>query len=88
MDATTRQVVLETIREVLADRGRAVGPVEDGVPLFADGLGLDSLDFATLVVRLEQKLNYDPFRSGEQDRLPRTVAELLSAYERVPRNRD
>ncbi len=83
MEDKTRRVVMEAINEVLADRGRTPGQVDEQTALFADGLGLDSLDFATLVVRLEQRLDFDPFRSGELTRMPRTLGDLLGAYKRV-----
>ncbi|MDD4889478.1 MAG: phosphopantetheine-binding protein [Phycisphaerae bacterium] len=75
-----RGVVIAMIRQVLSDHGRIVAAVLDEQGLFADGVGLDSLDLATLVVRLEQATGRDPFRSGECDRLPRTVGELVSIY--------
>ena len=64
----------------MADRGRDPGSLEDSRGLFADGIGLDSLDFATVVVYLEQRLGFDPFRAGQVDRLPATVGQLVSIY--------
>lgn len=80
----TRQVIHNTLGEVLGDRGRSAGPLSDEQSLFADGLGLDSLQFATLIVRLEQQLDYDPFRAGQMDRLPRSLGQLIAAYEMRP----
>ena len=82
MTMPVREVICSTAREILSGRGRDVADWTDAMGLFAGGLGLDSLDFATLVVRLEQQTGYDPFRSGDQDRLPRTLGELISIYER------
>jgi hypothetical protein len=78
---SVREVICQTGRQVLAGRGNQAAWTDDQ-SLFAGGIGLDSLDFATLVVRLEQELGYDPFRSGDQERLPRTLGELISIYER------
>ena len=44
-------------------------------------LGLDSLDFAEAVVRLEQRFGFDPFASGTIDHL-RTVGDLAALYAR------
>jgi acyl carrier protein len=46
-------------------------------------LGLESLDFAELVVRLEQVFGKDPF---SQDTIPevRTLADLCVLYESTP----
>jgi len=86
MQSTPRQIVADTICEVLSDRGRPTPALSDEMSLFADGIGLDSLDFATLVVRLEQQTGYDPFRSGDQEQLPRSLGELVSIYEQRPGN--
>ena len=45
--------------------------------LFADGLGLDSLETAELSAILEDDHGSDPFNDGE---LPQTVGDILSFY--------
>jgi acyl carrier protein len=47
-------------------------------PLFADGLGLDSLQTAELSAVLEDVLGTDPFSEGE---MPQTLAEIVAFYE-------
>lgn len=76
-----RQTVARLITETLALAGRQPVHIDDGQSLFAGGIGLDSLDFATLVVRLERETGYDPFRAGHAQ-LPRTVGELVRLYTR------
>jgi len=81
MDLTAaRTVVARLIEETLAADGRPAGQVSDEQSLFAGGLGLDSLQFAALVVRLERETGRDPFRGGQAPRLPRTVGELAALY--------
>ena len=44
-------------------------------------LGLESLDYADLVVRLEEEFDFDPFADGIPPGLE-TVAHLSALYER------
>jgi hypothetical protein len=83
MNGQIRGSTVGVLREVLADRGRVVEDLGDARGLFADGIGLDSLDFATVVVRLQQAVGVDPFGGGQVAQLPRTVGELIAIYERA-----
>jgi acyl carrier protein len=47
--------------------------------LFADGIGLDSLQTAELSVTLEDELGRDPFSEGE---MPQSVGEIIDFYQR------
>ena len=47
--------------------------------LFAEGLGLDSLQTAELSVMLEDEIGRDPFSQGET---PQTIAEVVEFYEK------
>lgn len=46
-------------------------------PLYETGLGLDSLDAATLAAMLDNEFATDPYNSGE---FPQTIAEIVSFY--------
>lgn len=46
-------------------------------PLYAEGVGLDSLETAELSALLEDELGSDPFSTGD---LPQTLAEIQSFY--------
>ncbi len=46
-------------------------------PLYADGVGLDSLETAELSALLEDEHGSDPFSTGA---LPQTLAEIQSFY--------
>jgi acyl carrier protein len=47
--------------------------------------GLDSLSFAVLVVRLEEKLGVDPFSTTEDVVFPLTFGEFVRFYENACR---
>jgi acyl carrier protein len=75
-----RQTILETMAQAQADRGRTFAPPNDSDTLTGT-LGLDSLDLAVVVVRLEQRLGCDPFRDGRP--LVATFGELVALYEQA-----
>lgn len=63
---------------------------EDGLerPLLSDDLvlldsDLDSLGFAVLVTRLEERLGFDPFSIMEEPVYPSTLGELIDVYEQM-----
>lgn len=68
--------VLGTIRTFLKHQKKDDG-VELGTSLFAEGIGLDSLQTAELSVMLEDDLGRDPFSEGK---LPQTVGEIVEFY--------
>ncbi len=71
--------ITETIRTILTERNDPVPDLEPGTSIANSGL--DSLDVAALVVRLEQRLVIDPFQDGALARFPRTLGELANLYE-------
>lgn len=66
-----RQVADENDRQLVSDFG------DDTVLLES---GLDSLGFAIVVARLEEKLNADPFSAMDQPIYPRTFADFVGIY--------
>jgi acyl carrier protein len=76
----TRQIISETLDEILAENGIApLGRVSGDTPLLKTGL--DSLGFAVLVIRLEDRLGYDPFVLMADAVYPRTFDEFVAIYE-------
>ncbi len=75
----TRESIRTAIARVLTDAGKTPPPLSDDVPLGGDGLGLDSLDMATIVARLDAELGLDPFATGRHNF--RTIGELIALYE-------
>jgi acyl carrier protein len=70
--------VIETIRAVFANKGMPAPPL-DGATLLDNSLGLDSLDYAELVARLEMEFGFDPFADGPIPSV-RVIADLVSLY--------
>jgi len=77
---SARQAVIAEITEVAALQKKRLAPLSDDLPLLESGL--DSLGFAILVARLEDKLGTDPFASGEA--FPATLGELIAFYDMQP----
>jgi acyl carrier protein len=71
--------VIACIAEVFDNKGEPAPPLAPETRLDAS-LGLDSLDFAELVVRLEARFGGDPFARGASERVG-TIAELARLYE-------
>ena len=77
---SARQTILAEMTDVAALQKKTLASLDDDLPLLESGL--DSLGFAILVARLEDKLGADPFLSGEA--FPATLGELIAFYDRVP----
>jgi len=71
--------VISTLRDVFDNKGMVPPDLNLDTPL-DHSLGLESLDFAELVVRLEQEFGKDPFSSGTPPRV-QTLGDLASYYE-------
>jgi acyl carrier protein len=75
---STRTVVIEQFEKVAQEHSRTIPPLSDDLPLV--GCGLDSLCFAIIVTRLEDKLGVDPF-AAEDTLFPVTFGEFIHLYE-------
>jgi len=78
-----RSVIAAELQRVAMEHGRILAPVADEVRLLE--LGLDSLDLAVVVARLQDALNVDPFSSGQFLEAPVTFGDFVSMYERALR---
>lgn len=78
--AVSHTDVQHTIRAFLVRANKPVEELGDDTHLFADGIGLDSLEAAELSAILEDEYGRDPFTS---DTMPRTVGELIHFYDAV-----
>ncbi len=72
--------IVAVMRQVASESGK------DLVEGFGDQTvllqsGLDSLDFAIVVARLEEKFDADPFSVMEEPVYPRTLADFVAIYE-------
>jgi len=79
------QTLTETITQILRERG---DPVPNLVPSTAlDQCGLDSLDIAALVARMQEKSGIDPFADDSFGDFPRDLNQLAMLYEKYERKR-
>jgi acyl carrier protein len=76
---SVRATILDEIARVAQEQKKALQPLTDDAPLLT--IGLDSLCFAILVARLEEKLGTDPFGASDEVALPITVGDLVRFYE-------
>jgi acyl carrier protein len=76
---TVRSDILSLFEEVAAEQQRSLAPLSDDLGLLDSGL--DSLCFAIIVARLEDRLGLDPFSTAEDARFPVTVGDFIALYE-------
>jgi acyl carrier protein len=74
-----RLTITSEIEQIAVEQKRTIKPLADAVVLL--DLGLDSLCFAILVARLEDKLGLDPFTKSEDVYFPTTLGEFIKFYE-------
>jgi acyl carrier protein len=75
-----REEIVAVIRQVAEESGKKlVDPFGDDTVLLRSGL--DSLDFAIIVARLEEKLSADPFSATDEPVYPRTLTDFVRIYE-------
>ena len=70
--------IIRIIEEILDSRAVKRPPLAADTSIDRE-LGLDSLDWATVVVRLDEETGMDPFRQGV-DRELQTIADLVDLY--------
>jgi acyl carrier protein len=77
-----KKAVLEAIRQTLKAKGvKPPATLDLSTPI--DGsLGLDSLDWATVIVRLEEKTGVDPFEKPVEREL-KSIQDLIALYEGI-----
>jgi acyl carrier protein len=65
--------------EVAQEQHKTLAPLSDELGLLETGL--DSLCFAIIVARLEDRLGLDPFSADEEVDFPVTVGDFTRLYE-------
>lgn len=76
---STRLTIIAAIEQVAREQNKTLQKLSDALELLESGL--DSLCFAILVARLEDKLGYDPFTSSDDVEFPVTLGEFIGVYE-------
>jgi acyl carrier protein len=69
--------------QIAHEHGKILAPLKEDLML-AD-CGLDSLSFAVLVARLEDRLGIDPFSAAEEAVFPVTLGDFVKVYEQPGR---
>jgi acyl carrier protein len=76
---TVKSIIISEINDVASEQGKAVASLTDDLPLLDSGL--DSLCFAILVARLEDRLGVDPFTTSNDVYFPVTFGDFVRFYE-------
>lgn len=74
-----RSTILAEMNAVAAEQVKRLAPLTDNLVLLESGL--DSLCFAILVARLEDKLGSDPFTASDDVYFPVTLGDFVGFYE-------
>lgn len=74
-----RLTIMDQIAQVAQEQGKVLAPLKDDLQLAESGL--DSLGFAVLVVRLEDRLGFDPFTTAQDASFPATFGDFVKVYE-------
>jgi acyl carrier protein len=71
--------VISEIEQIAAQHKRKLAPLTEDAILVNSGL--DSLCFAVLVARLEDRLGVDPFATSDDISFPVTLGDFVRVYE-------
>lgn len=71
--------VVSEIEQIAAQHHKRLSPLTDETVLV--NTGLDSLCFAVLVARLEDRLGVDPFAISDDINFPVTLGDFVRVYE-------
>jgi acyl carrier protein len=74
---SVRATITSLFEQVAREQQRKLSPLSDDLRLLESGL--DSLSFALIVARLEDKLGIDPFDTAES--FPVTFGDFVRLYE-------
>ncbi len=78
---TTRLTIMAEMQRIADEQAKRLAPLSDDLVLLDSGL--DSLCFAVLVARLEDKLGLDPFTAADDVAFPVTLGDFVKVYERA-----
>jgi acyl carrier protein len=76
---TVKLTIMSEMRQIAQEQEKELAPLSDDLVLLDSGF--DSLCFAVLVARLEDKLGIDPFTQSEDSMFPVTLGDLVRTYE-------
>jgi acyl carrier protein len=76
---SVKLTITDQMEEIAREHGKILAPLRDDLVLLDSGL--DSLGFAVLVARLEDRLGVDPFTASEDAIFPVTFGDFVKVYE-------
>ncbi len=76
---TIKLTITKQMEAIAREHGKILAPLHDDLVLLDSGL--DSLGFAVLVARLEDRLGIDPFTTAEDALFPVTFGDFVKVYE-------
>jgi acyl carrier protein len=74
-----KETVISEIEQIAEQHQKTLAPLTDDAILL--NTGLDSLCFAVLVARLEDRLGVDPFSMSDDFAFPVTLGDFVRVYE-------
>ncbi len=81
---SVKLTIVDVMNQIAREHGKMLSPLHDDLVLLESGL--DSLGFAVLVARLEDKLGIDPFTAAEDAMFPLTFGDFVKVYEDAARS--
>jgi acyl carrier protein len=79
--STSPAAIQQTVVDFLTLTAKMRDDFTPDMPLYAGGVGLDSLETAELSATLEDEHGSDPYSTGE---MPQTLNEILAFYAAAP----
>ncbi len=76
---SVKLTIIGQMAQIAREHGKILAPLRDDLVLLDSGL--DSLGFAVLVARLEDRLGIDPFTMSEDAVFPVTLGDFVKVYE-------
>ena len=76
---SVKLTIMDQMAEIAREHGKILSPLNDDLVLLDSGL--DSLGFAVLVARLEDRLGVDPFTASDDALFPVTFGDFVKVYE-------
>jgi acyl carrier protein len=76
---SVKLTIMKQMEQIAREHGKILAPLRDDLVLLDSGL--DSLGFAVLVARLEDRLGIDPFTASEDALFPVTFGDFVKVYE-------
>jgi acyl carrier protein len=83
VEMSIKATVISEIEQIAEQHKKTLAPLTDDAILL--NTGLDSLCFAVLVARLEDRLGVDPFSMSDDISFPVTLGDFVRVYENATR---